>query len=100
MPSYALSLAVMSLHVNPSEIIINAGHSVTLPASDGRKIIIPVDKDCRAYIPYTGDWESTGKHITLEKFASCARDEDEYWNLYDMIDGKILLFSDLSTSKK
>jgi adenylate cyclase len=99
-PSYPLEIAVRVLHIDTSEIVLDAGNVLELPLPDGRKIRIPVDKKGYTYIPYTGLWKDTGKHISLETFAAAAENEDRYWDMYDLTDGGIVLFSDLSTAKK
>lgn len=99
-PAYSLALAVQTLGIDTDSIVLNAGKSVILDNSSGTKIIIPVDEYGCVTIQYTGKWETTGKRLTVDTFKKAVTDEDTFWDLYDLIEGNVLLFSDLTMGKK
>jgi hypothetical protein len=67
---------------------------------NGKKIDIPIDDSACAYIPYTGLWRDGPRRIPLDAFASAAHDEKTFAEMYDLIDGNIVAFSDITTSQK
>lgn len=100
LPALPLVMAVDPLGIDTGNIVLDAGHRVTLPLSDGRTIVIPIDNDGCAYIPYAGLWANGLRRIPLDAFAAAARDQSSFDEIFDLIDGNILSLCDLTTSKK
>lgn len=100
MPSFALVMAVDALGIDPRAIVLDAGSCLRLPMKNGKKIDIPIDDSACAYIPYTGLWRDGPRRIPLDAFASAAHDEKTFAEMYDLIDGNIVAFSDITTSQK
>lgn len=100
MPSFPLVMAAEKLGIDTNCVVLDAGHALTLPLKDGRKIRVPIDETGCAFIPYAGLWKNGPRRIPMDTFLSAARDERAYDEIFDVIDGSILCFSDLTTSRK
>ena len=99
MPCLSLALAVSALHVDPSQIVVNAGDSVTLPTRQGG-IRIPVDREGYAWIPYPAPWDRTWKRIPLDKVVEADDGGSRENALISDWDGQVILAADLTTSHK
>jgi adenylate cyclase len=100
MPSFALVLAAEALGIDPEETVLDAGSFLRMPLKKGGEIDIPIDESACAYIPYAGPWSDGARRIPLDAFAAAARDDGKYSEMYDLIDGNIVVFSDITTGQK
>src|SRR5574344_1875128 len=100
MPSFALELFALQSGVNTNKVIIDAGNKVVLPLQDSTALSIPVDDKCCMYIPYAGSWNNELHHVSLDTFTSALTNDGVYNELYDLVEGKTLLISDITTSHK
>ena len=100
LPSLPLCLAARMMHADTQHIVLNAGRSLDLPLYGGTVVHIPIDNSGCMYIPYAGLWKNGLRHIPFDTFASAADDSVVYNNLYNILDGNIVFFSDITTMKK
>lgn len=98
-PSLALAMAVSKLKLDPSQIVVDAGHSVTLPTKP-TPLSIPVDDTGAMWIPYPAPWANTWKRTPLDKVVAAAADPDQETDLINLWDGGLVVAADLTTSHK
>lgn len=99
MPSLALALAAFKLKIDPSQVTIDAGRLVELPAKDAA-IRIPIDEEGYAWIPYPGSWDKGWKRIPMDKVVAAAADVDLESEMLDALGDGLVIAADLTTSHK
>ena len=100
MPSFSLELFALQYGVDTNKVIIDAGNKVVLTLQDSSSVCIPIDNRGCMYIPYAGSWNNELHHISLDTFTSALTNDGIYNELYDLVEGKLLLISDITTSHK
>ena len=98
-PSLPLALAAVALKIDPSEVIVDAGRRVVLPAKGG-PIPISVDEEGYAWIPYPAPWAKTWQRTLLDKVVLDASGSDRESRLLELWDGGIVFASDITTGGK
>ncbi|MBI4640511.1 MAG: adenylate/guanylate cyclase domain-containing protein, partial [Candidatus Tectomicrobia bacterium] len=99
-PTLALSMFLDYVKVSFEEIIVDWGHTITIPATTNsfldRDAIIPIDDRGRAFIPYAQVWgqdfEKMEAHALLKHF----EDEGLRGNLTRFFEGKFVFIGDIS----
>jgi len=99
MPSLPLAMAAVALKLDPSQIIIDAGNQVILPAKAG-PISLSVDDEGYVWIPFPATWTKTWQRTPLDKVTVAAADIDAEDALLTLWDGGIVLTADLTTAHK
>ncbi len=100
-PSMVFRMACDLLKVQPDNIIIDGGNSITLRNStvrDGSKkdIVIPIDDQGNMVINWIGQWERM-KHISFITLLDAAQDQDEVEAFAEQYRGSIAFVGDVST---
>jgi adenylate cyclase len=99
MPSLSLAMAAAQLKIDPSQVVVNAGHEVILPTRDG-PLSIPIDDEGYVWIPYPAPWAQTWNRTPLDKVVAAVADPDAEERQMTLFDGGVVLTADLTTSHK
>ncbi|MFA5834135.1 MAG: adenylate/guanylate cyclase domain-containing protein [Bacteroidota bacterium] len=100
-PSMVFRMACDFLKVEPNDIIIDGGNSITLrdaTLKDGSKkdIVIPIDERGNMVINWIGPWERM-KHISFVTLLEAAQDQDEVDAFAEQYQGAFAFVGDVST---
>jgi len=97
-----LSLAMFLDHVRISfdEIIVHWGNKIIIPATKesflDNDIVIPIDNQGKAYIPFAQVWDKDFKKMEAHALLEYFMDEDLRGNLLDFFEGKFVFIGDVS----
>jgi DNA-binding NtrC family response regulator/signal transduction histidine kinase len=89
------------LHVTPEQIEVSFGNCILLKnaymgKNIPRDIKIPVDERGMVVINYPARWEDSFLQFPVQNIIKAAADEEQLHQLYDVMDGTLVLFSDIS----
>jgi adenylate cyclase len=75
-PALALSAAFKDLQVDPASLIVERGRAIRFKTRAEEEIVVPIDKEGRAWINYAGPWATRFVHYPyswlLDQFPSLA----------------------------
>lgn len=101
-PTLALAMFLDSVQVPLEKIVVDWGHEIVIPARSSRfleqDVIIPIDTQGRAFIPYAQVWHKGFKEIEAHNLLKYRADEDLQGNLTDFFEGRFVIIADVSTS--
>ncbi len=100
-PSMVFRMVCDLLKVQPNDIIIDGGNSITLRNArlkDGmtKDIVIPIDDKGNMVINWIGPWERM-KHISFVRLLEIAQDQDEVEAFAEQFHGSFAFVGDVST---
>lgn len=101
-PSMSFRQVCEHLKMTPDRIDVAFGSDITLRGAkfpDGRKkdIRIPIDRQGKTIINYTGPWQDSYSHYSFARLMKLAQDEELFDQLIDEIEGAMVVLSDVST---
>jgi adenylate cyclase len=102
-PSLPLVMVCRYLDVQPSSIIADFGHSITLPDAsfpDGSRktIVIPVDEEGSMILNFPGRWDSFRWQLPIDTLLGASGDPATLESLENGFDGSIVIIKDMSIS--
>lgn len=101
-PSLGLAAACRYLGVQPADVVLNPGRSITLrnarrlAGAAPRDIVIPIDRDGNLILNFSGPWESLN-HFAFETLWEASDDRDRVDILRDQLGGRIVVVAETST---
>lgn len=104
-PSLTFRAVCDYLKVKPQNIELNFGSSIILKDAEiggglKKDIKIPIDHKGRLMINYIGPWSDSFVIFPLHKVLETAADEALFFRFYNVMNGSLVVFSDISTRNK
>ena len=99
-PTLALAMYLDYVKIPFEQMIVNWGKNITIPATKGgfldKDVVIPIDDQGRAFIPFPAVWGESFKKMEVQTLLKHARDKTLQGNLTDFFEGRFVLIGDTS----
>lgn len=99
-PSLALSMFLDYAGVPFEKVIVHWGKEIVIPAIKGsfiaNDVVIPIDDQGQAFIPFTQTWEKDFKKIEAQNLLEYIKKEELQGNIKDFFEGKFVFIGDIS----
>jgi len=101
LPSMALSVFLDTVKVPWESVTVHWGHTLTIPARPGstltRDVVIPIDAQGRAFVPYVQKWGDDFPSMPLHKLLQLFDEPEMRGNLQEFFENKFVFVGDVST---
>lgn len=96
-PALALSAALRGLHVDPTSVHIERGHSIRFKSREAGEVVIPIDAHGRAWINYAGSWGARFLHYPYSWILDQMQSAAGKTKLLNRFKDKSVVLSNLTT---
>ncbi len=99
-PTLSLAIFLDYAEVSFDEVIVDWGNEIRIPATDEsyleEDVVIPIDEQGRAFIPFAQVWGQDFKTMPVHDFLEYAKDMNLQGNLADFFEGRFVFIGDIS----
>ena len=99
-PTLALAMFLQHTGIPLQVVRVHWGHAITIPATPSNgldaDIVIPINEQGYAFIPYPQVWNQDFDKIALHKLLKYRKDPTLQGNLTDLIEGRFVFIGDAS----
>ncbi|MBU1100998.1 MAG: adenylate/guanylate cyclase domain-containing protein [Bacteroidetes bacterium] len=100
-PTFSLSIFLDYVESSFSEVIINWGDKITIPATDdnwlNEDVIIPINEKGETYIPFIKEWSKDFAYMSIYRLMEDISNPLLYGNISTFFEGKFVLICDVAT---
>jgi DNA-binding NtrC family response regulator/signal transduction histidine kinase len=104
-PAFSLKIALQYFQVPEENIEVDFGRHILLRGARVREdvfkdVVIPIDREGRIIVNFIAPWEDSFLNFPVHNVLEAGEDEASRSHLFDLVDGALVVVSDISTTNR
>jgi len=104
-PAFSLRIVLEFFEVPEENVVVEFGRHIVLRDARIREdlvqdVVIPIDHQGQIIVNYAAPWDDSFLNFPVHKLLAAADDDDVRSHLFDLMDGALVVLSDISTTNR